>query len=108
MPYNRFHMKRMIALTAVITALTITGCSSVGNELNKAGADWSNRPATVTCYSGGKEVYKTVTHGKVIAHPLTERKVTTGNGDMATFQDSSGHLVEMYADCFYEYNNPQP
>lgn len=88
-------MKSKLALTAVvIAALTLTGCSGLDNYAGKIGANLSKNPATVTCWSGGVVIYKTTTHGKV----------TTDTGDMATFWDADGNLVEMFADCSFVYN----
>lgn len=83
-------MKSKLALSAVvIAALVLTGCSGLDNYAGKVGANWSKNPATVTCWSGGKVIYQTTNRGKV----------TTGTGDMATFWDADGNLVEMFADC---------
>ena len=89
-------MKNAVRTLAVVLTLALTtqGCASLNNTLGSWGTNLSDAPATVTCYSGGKEVYKTITRGKV----------TTGAGDMASFYDANGHLVEAYADCFYVYD----
>jgi hypothetical protein len=85
-------MKSKIGLAASVLALG--GCSSIQNDLGKMGADLSSQPAIVTCWSGGEVIYQTTTTGKV----------TTGSGDMATFYDENGNLVEMYADCSFVYD----
>lgn len=88
-------MNSKLALSAVIvTALALNGCSSFNNAIGSWGSNLSNRPANVVCYSGGKEVYRTTTTGKV----------TTGNGDMASFWDNNGNFVEAFADCIYTYD----
>jgi Domain of unknown function (DUF5052) len=88
-------MKKLITTLILISVLLSTsGCSSWSNWAGGVKANLSNKPATVTCYSGGKEVYKTVTRGKV----------TTNGGDMASFYDTNGYLVEAFADCFYVYD----
>jgi len=88
-------MKSKLALSAVIVAaLALGGCSALDNSLGKIGANFSKNPATVTCWSGGKVIYQTTTRGKV----------TTGAGDMATFWNAEGNLVEMFADCSFVYD----
>lgn len=88
-------MKSKLALTAVVlAAIALTGCSSFNNTIGSWGTNLSNKPATVTCWSGGQVIYQTTTTGKV----------TTGTGDMATFWDADGNLVEMFADCSFVYN----
>lgn len=88
-------MKSKLALTAVlVAALALGGCSSLQNDIGSINANWTNKPATVTCWSGGQVIYQTTTTGKV----------TTGTGDMATFWDADGNLVEMFADCSFVYN----
>jgi hypothetical protein len=88
-------MKSKLALIVVIvTGIALAGCSSLDNSLGKIGANYSKNPATVTCWSGGQVIYQTTTRGKV----------TTGTGDMATFWDAEGNLVEMFADCSFVYN----
>lgn len=87
-------MKRALILVILVGLPLLNGCSSFNNSISALRSDLSNAPATVTCYSGGKEVYKTITTGKV----------TTGTGDMAIFRDSQGHIVEAFADCFYVYD----
>lgn len=88
-------MNSKLALTAVIVAaITLGGCSSLQNDIGSMSANWTNKLATVTCWSGGQVIYQTTTTGKV----------TTGTGDMATFWDADGNLVEMFADCSFVYD----
>lgn len=85
-------MKSKLGLAAAVVALG--GCSSLDNSIAKTTADFSATPATVTCWSGGEVIYQTTTRGKV----------TTGTGDMATFYDVNGNLVEIFADCAFVYD----
>ena len=85
---------KLALIVVIVAALTSGGCSSLQNDIGSMNANWTNKPATVTCWSGGKVIYQTTTTGKV----------TTGTGDMATFWDADGNLVEMFADCSFVYD----
>ncbi len=48
-------------LTGIILVISLlmmaTGCSSWRTGLSRSTADWSNRSAQISCYSGGQLIY---------------------------------------------------
>lgn len=62
--------------------------------MQRFGNDITNKPATVTCFSGGKEILSTTTIGKVTDAP---------SSDGFFFQDKDGSFKEVVADCISTY-----
>ncbi len=76
----------------IILFVSTTGCTS---SLTRISTRLTDRPATIICYSGGKEILATETEGK----PLSEQ-----NSDGYLFRDkTTGRLVEVSADCVITY-----
>lgn len=76
-------MKKILMIAAL--ALALTACTDA--EVSSWGAYGDE--ATVTCYSGGQEVFKDTSTGKV-----------EGTGDGVQFRSqTTGRHVRTYADC---------
>ena len=74
----------------ILSALLLAGCS----DANVAQFTSIGSTATVTCYSGGKEIYKGHSTGKV--H-------TEEHSDGWYFEDAASHrLIRVSADCLIE------
>ena len=72
-----------------------TGCSSWRTGLSRSNADWSNRSAQISCYSGGQLIYSGKSKGKVLSE---------SNSDGYTFiAADDGKLKEVSGDCIIKY-----
>lgn len=76
----------------VLLSLVTTGCTSFQTRVS---TQISDSPATISCYSGGKQILEAETVGK----PVSEN-----NSDGYLFKDkATGKLVEISADCIIVY-----
>ena len=74
----------------------VTGCSSWRTGLSRNTADWTNRSAQISCYSGGQLIYSGKTEGKVFSE---------SNSDGYTFiAADDGKLKEVSGDCIIKYD----
>ena len=74
----------------------VTGCSSWRIGLSRNTADWTNRSAQISCYSGGQLIYSGKTEGKVFSE---------SNSDGYTFiAADDGKLKEVSGDCIIKYD----
>lgn len=83
--------------TAIAISLLIltTGCSSLRTELSREAADFTNRSAEISCYSGGQVIYSGRSDGKVFSEE---------NSDGYTFISADDRkLKEVSGDCIIEY-----
>ena len=80
---------------AISLLLMTTGCSSWRTGLSRTSADWVNRSAQISCYSGGQLIYSGKTNGKVFSE---------SNSDGYTFiAADDGKLKEVSGDCIIKY-----
>lgn len=84
-------MKNRLFCLALLS-LVITSCASFRTKFS---TQISDSPATINCYSGGKQILKAETVGK----PVSEE-----NSDGYLFKDkTTGKLIEISADCIIIY-----
>ena len=84
-------------IVVIVTLLSIaTGCSSWRTGFSRNTADWTNRSAAISCYSGGKLIYSGRSEGKVFSE---------SNSDGYTFiAANDGKLKEVSGDCIIKYD----
>ncbi len=80
----------------ILLALGISGCSSWRTGISRNVSDWSNRDATVTCYSGGKVIFEGESDGKVFSEPNSD-------GYILFDKKNNGKLTEVSGDCIIRY-----
>ncbi len=97
LPLNMAEMLNVIPYAAAVSLLMIsTGCSSWRTGLSRSTADWSNRSAEISCYSGGQLIYSGKTEGKVLSE---------SNSDGYNFiAAEDGKLKEVSGDCIIKYD----
>ena len=82
--------------TVVFSLLVITtSCSSWRTRFSRTTADWINRSAKISCYSGGKLIYSGKTDGKVFSESNSDGYVF--------FAADDKKLKEVSGDCIIEY-----
>ena len=82
-------MKQII----ILISLALLGCEA---ELSQWGAYLTDKPASVTCYSGGKIIYQGKSTGKVFSE---------NSSDGYLFEDAAdGKLKEVSGDCIILYD----
>lgn len=75
-----------------LLSLAVTSCTSFQTQFS---TQINDSPATIDCYSGGKQILKAETVGK----PVSEQ-----NSDGYLFKNkATGKLVEISADCIIIY-----
>lgn len=93
---NRKQYLYSLPCTVGISLLLITtGCTSWRMGVSRTTADWSNRSAEISCYSGGKLIYSGKTDGKVISESNSDGYIFIAADD--------GKLKEVSGDCIIKY-----
>lgn len=96
LPLNRMWCFNVLPCAAGISLLMMTtGCSSWRMGLSRTTADWSNRSAEISCYSGGQLIYSGKTNGKVISESNSDGYIFIAAED--------GKLKEVSGDCIIKY-----
>ena len=86
-------MKRVLV---IIGALSLGACSSAQTGMSRMGANFSNRSADITCYSGGEAIFTGRSKGKVSSE---------AQSDGYTFLDNdTGKLLEVSGACIIKYD----
>ena len=80
----------------ILFVLGISGCSSWRTGISRNVSDWSNRDATVTCYSGGKVIFEGESDGKVFSE-------ANSDGYVLFDKKNNGKLTEVSGDCIIRY-----
>ncbi len=87
-------MSKKLAILSLL--FWATGCSSWRTGLSRNTADWTNRSAEISCYSGGQLIYSGKSKGKVFSE---------SNSDGYTFiAADDGKLREVSGDCIIKYD----
>ncbi|MDJ0726133.1 MAG: hypothetical protein QNJ38_13550 [Prochloraceae cyanobacterium] len=87
--------RRLFALVVIILAVFSSSCSSLQTNASRTFADWTNREASVKCYSGGKIIFDSESDGKVFSEE---------NSDGYVFIDKADKkLKEVSGDCIISY-----
>jgi hypothetical protein len=86
-------MKNIFSICAILLALTLVGCSSLSNSIERTTLNFGSKPAQITCYSGGKVIYQGTSLGKV---------TDSSTSDGFFFQDKEG-FIEIVGDCVFRY-----
>ena len=86
----------MLKLTALLLlSVSLLGCSSFSNSLERFSINVGNGSAHIQCYSGGTEIIDTTSVGKV---------TDDSESDGFFFQDKDGTFKEVNADCIFTYD----
>ena len=80
----------------ILVVLGINSCSSWRSGISRNVSDWSNRDASVTCYSGGKIIFQGESDGKVFSEPNSD-------GYILFDKKNNGKLTEVSGDCIIQY-----
>lgn len=86
-------MKNIIFISVVLLSVSLVGCSSLSNSIERVTLNVASKPAKITCYSGGKVIYQGTSLGKV---------TDSAESDGFFFQDEKG-FVEVVGDCVFRY-----
>lgn len=79
-------------ILSVSLLLLITGCDGVVGKIKSLGSS-----ATITCYSGEKQIFKGQSTGKVSSEAESDGYYFVRRSD--------NRLVEVSGNCIIEYNN---
>ena len=87
--------KTLIITTMLLLSMACTSCAGWQNGLQRNVNNFINKPASIQCFSGGKEILKEKTNGKVTDDP---------DSDGFFYRRENGEFVEVSADCIFTYN----